>query len=138
VGGLQAKILLRKLYRNLLRAEPLLGLPSPVYQPAEEQAPLDPNVSNTVDVATAAAAAEDEAQRRVDEAVDIVAEMELTAEELRVRRFCRYILPSALLETRPIRVAAPAVRARDADAVPRHASMLRSWACARSRRARCR
>lgn len=84
VGGLQAKILLRKLYRNLLRAEPLLELPSPVYQPPEEAPPLDPGAANAMDLATAAAAAEDEAQRRVDDAVDIVAEMELTAEELRV------------------------------------------------------
>jgi hypothetical protein len=84
VASLQAKILLRKLYRNLLRAEPLLELPSPVYQPPPPAPAPDPAAAATVDVATAAAAAADEAQRRIDEAVEVVAEMELTAEEVRV------------------------------------------------------
>ena len=82
---LETALTLRKLYRNLLRAEPLLQLPHPVYEaPAAERPPLDINTATTMDIADAAAA-DDEAQRRIDEAVVLVAEMELTAEELRVR-----------------------------------------------------
>lgn len=77
-------IQLRKLYRNLLRAEPLLDLPSPVYLPPEvgADAGILSSGDQEVDDAAALAAAQEE-QRRIDEAVEIVAEMELTAEELR-------------------------------------------------------
>ncbi len=72
---LEALIQLRKLYRNLLRAEVLVEQPSPVYQ-AGEAAP------STQDDA-AAAAAEADALRRLEEAVEVVAEMELTAEQIK-------------------------------------------------------
>lgn len=91
---LQMLIQLRKLYRNLLRAEPLLEYPSPVYQPqynlakevreaASSEAADETEGSTELDAA-ALAAAEDAEQQRIDEAVEVVAEMELTAEELRV------------------------------------------------------
>lgn len=73
---LEALIQLRKLYRNLLRAEVLVEQPSPVYQ-AAEAAP------STQDDAAAAAAAEADALRRLEEAVEVVAEMELTAEQIK-------------------------------------------------------
>ncbi len=86
--------MLRKLYRNLLRAEPLLQLPSPVYQPPEEPSPatsaveLDSENATSMDLAAAAAAADAQLQaqleERIEEAVVLVAEMELTAEELRL------------------------------------------------------
>lgn len=69
-------IQLRKLYRNLLRAEVLVEQPSPVYQ-APEAAP------SIQDDAAAAAAAEADALRRLEEAVEVVAEMELTAEQIK-------------------------------------------------------
>ncbi len=91
---LQSALLLRKLYRNLLRAEPLLQLPSPVYQPPEESsspaADIQLDSENATSMDLAAAAAADAAQRqaqleeRIDEAVVLIAEMELTAEELRL------------------------------------------------------
>ena len=82
---LQSALVLRKLYRNLLRAEPLLQLPSPVYQPPEENDTLlDPDQANSVDMAAATAAADTRLQERIEEAVVLIAEMELTAEELRV------------------------------------------------------
>ena len=82
---LQSALVLRKLYRNLLRAEPLLQLPSPVYQPPEENDTLlDPDQANSIDMAAATAAADTRLQERIEEAVVLIAEMELTAEELRV------------------------------------------------------
>ncbi|PRW56758.1 LETM1 and EF-hand domain-containing anon- mitochondrial [Chlorella sorokiniana] len=74
---LEALIQLRKLYRNLLRAEVLVEQPTPVYQ-AAEAAP-----SSAQDDAAAAAAAEADALRRLEEAVEVVAEMELTAEQIK-------------------------------------------------------
>jgi LETM1-like protein len=95
---LQSALLLRKLYRNLLRAEPLLQLPSPVYQPPEETPAasissatavvLNSDNATSMDLAAAAAAAAAQLQaqleERIEEAVVLVAEMELTAEELRL------------------------------------------------------
>lgn len=83
---LETALLLRRLYRNLLRSSPLLELPSPVYQPPDmaNQPELDPNVANSMDIAAAEAAADAQLQSRVEEAVILVAEMELTAEELRM------------------------------------------------------
>lgn len=92
---LQSALLLRKLYRNLLRAEPLLQLPSPVYQPPEEfpstskaDNELDSENAASMDLAAAAAAADAQLQaqleERIEEAVVLLAEMELTAEELRL------------------------------------------------------
>lgn len=55
-----------------------------MYEPPEDRLPpLDPNTASTMDIADAAAA-DLEAQRAIDEAVVLVAEMELTAEELRL------------------------------------------------------
>lgn len=84
VARLELSLTLRKLYRNLLRAETLLKFPCPVYQPEEEEA-----VSNMVEEGSALDAVEREAadrerERKVDEAVDYVAELELTADELRM------------------------------------------------------
>lgn len=100
---------LRKLYRNLLRAETLLQQPSPVYQgPPHDQAAdaqaaaassngAAPAASSSalpdgggesacgqggLSPAAAAAAQEKEEQQRVAEAVEVVAEMQLTAEEM--------------------------------------------------------
>jgi len=92
---LQSALLLRKLYRNLLRAEPLLQLPSPVYQPPEDlpstskaAVQLDSENAASIDLAAAAAAADAQLQtqleERIQEAVVLLAEMELTAEELRL------------------------------------------------------
>lgn len=81
---LESALLLRRLYRNLFRADPLLQLSSPVYQPPEEAPELDANAATSVDIAAAAAAADEELLSRVEEAVFLVAEMELTAEELRM------------------------------------------------------
>lgn len=88
---LQSALLLRKLYRNLLRAEPLLQLPSPVYQPPEDSlstskaaVELDSESATSMDLAAAAAAADAQLQERIEEAVVLLAEMELTAEELRL------------------------------------------------------
>jgi hypothetical protein len=83
---LETALLLRRLYRNLLRSSPLLELPSPVYQPPDivNQPELDPDTANSMDIAAADAAADAQLQARVEEAVILVAEMELTAEELRM------------------------------------------------------
>lgn len=69
-----------------------MELPSPIYEAPEEQPHLDPNTASTTDIADAAAA-DIEAQRRTYEAVVLVAEMELTAEELRVRLLFRMCVP---------------------------------------------
>lgn len=88
---LEAMVQLRKLYRNLLRAEVLVEQPSPVYQPPEPAAAADAAAVEDPAAATAREAAE---QLRVEEAVEVVAEMELTAEQikagLRSLRACPY------------------------------------------------
>lgn len=73
---LEVLISLRKLYRNLLRAEGLLELPSPVYSP-----PTAAELAGESEEA-----ARDEEAARVEAAVESVAEMELTAEQLKVVR----------------------------------------------------
>lgn len=75
---LESMLALRRLYRNLLRAEPLLQLASPVY------VPYDKTTSDNDQSLGAGDTADAEAQARIDEAVALVAEMELTAEELRL------------------------------------------------------
>lgn len=82
IARLEVALTLRKLYRNLLRAQTLLKLPSPIYNPDDSIAAVavESRDATTVDMTEAAAAA----QKQVDEAVEFVAEIELTAEELRV------------------------------------------------------
>lgn len=70
---------LRKLYRNLLRAESLVMQASPVYAPSPEA----PTAAAEDEDPAAAAAREAEERRRVEEAVEVVAEMELTAEQIK-------------------------------------------------------
>ncbi|KAI3427991.1 hypothetical protein D9Q98_006379 [Chlorella vulgaris] len=89
---LESMIQLRKLYRNLLRAESLMEEPSPVYEPSPDRTAAA-NAANTTSLAistppdptataaaTAAATAEAE---RLGAAIEVVAEMELTAEQLK-------------------------------------------------------
>lgn len=80
---------LRKLYRNLLRADGLLRQPCPIIQ--------TPELANGVSrhphayypkrkpVVVDESEMDDEAKERRDAAVEVVAEMQLTAEQLRVR-----------------------------------------------------
>ncbi len=99
---LDVLIQLRKLYRNLLRSELLLKHPSPVYQPLEEGAAIassnsagssSSGASNVASSSSSSsseggegisASQEAEAEQRIAEAVETVAEMELTADELKV------------------------------------------------------
>lgn len=86
VARLELSLTLRKLYRNLLRAETLLKFPCPVYQPEEEEMMMASSVEeegSTLD-AVEREAADRERERKIDEAVDYVAELELTADELRM------------------------------------------------------
>lgn len=83
VSKLEVALKIRKLYRNLLRADGLLGLPSPIYTPDETM--QEDAIGQTAAAASDASDAAAAAQKRVDEAVDYVAELELIAEELRVR-----------------------------------------------------
>ena len=132
---LEAIIQLRKLYRNLLRAEGLLEHPSPDYEaPTEpgttkmwvggsssaaaagEAAPASSDGSSDGELEPAAVtAAEAEAQRRLEEAVEVVAEMELTAEQLkaglRSLRACPYDFPR-LFKPEQQQQAAPELEAR--------------------------
>lgn len=130
---LESMIQLRKLYRNLLRAEVLLQHPSPVYEvPAEpstvkkvagSSSTTSSSSSSTAAPAAAPAAAaaassssssseeegdepdasavtaaEAEALRRLADAVEVVGEMELTAEQLkaglRSLKACPYDFPA--------------------------------------------
>jgi len=79
---LEVALTLRKLYRNLLRADLLLQFPSPIYKAEELETEVAAGIDamSPTDPSEAAAAA----QKKVDEAIDFVAELELTAEELRV------------------------------------------------------
>lgn len=79
ISRLEVALTLRKLYRNLLRADLLLQFPSPIYKAEELETEVAEATSST-DPSEAAIAA----QKKVDEAIDFVAELELTAEELRV------------------------------------------------------
>lgn len=71
---LEALVQIRKLYRNLIRAQWLLAAPSPVY-------------NDTAAEETVATASEEEtellAAKVIDQAVEIVAEMQLTSEQIR-------------------------------------------------------
>ena len=79
ISRLEVALTLRKLYRNLLRADLLLQFPSPIYK-AEELETEVADATSSTDPSEAAIAA----QKKIDEAIDFVAELELTAEELRV------------------------------------------------------
>lgn len=88
-------IQLRKLYRNLLRAEALVVEPTPVYQPPPPPPEAAPEEGNgSADAVAAAAAAEADEAQRLEAAVEVVAEMELTAEQLkaglRALKACSY------------------------------------------------
>lgn len=77
LGRLETLIQLRRLYRNLLRAEILLENPSPVYNEPK-------TLEGSSESSELAAAHEQHRQAAIDEAVETIAEMELTAEELRL------------------------------------------------------
>ncbi|KAK9821246.1 hypothetical protein WJX74_000565 [Apatococcus lobatus] len=75
IWRLQVLVQLRKLYRNLLRAEQLLASPAPVYtnlaaRGVKRKQPLTDEQ-------------EEEEQERMEAAVELVAEMQLTAEQLK-------------------------------------------------------
>lgn len=78
VARLEVALTLRKLYRNLLRAETMLKFPCPVYEPEQDGIVKDGEVKMSVEEADA------ERKRKIDEAVDYVAELELTADEMRM------------------------------------------------------
>jgi hypothetical protein len=79
ISRLEVALTLRKLYRNLLRAETMLKVACPVYVDEESKDAKDR------DAAAVDSFEEDEArQRKIEEAVDYVAELELTADELRM------------------------------------------------------
>ncbi|NKB39961.1 MAG: hypothetical protein GKR86_02695 [Ilumatobacter sp.] len=78
---------MRKLYRNVLRAETMLKVACPVY--VVEESPSTEAVDAISALSTPSTSSEQEEleerkQRRVDAAVEYVAELELTADELRM------------------------------------------------------
>ncbi|BDA41254.1 probable mitochondrial proton/calcium exchanger protein at C-terminar half [Coccomyxa sp. Obi] len=78
VQRLEVLIRLRKLYRNLLRADGLLAQPSPVYQPYKRP------VGKRKGAEEALSEEEEEVEReRREAAIEVVAEMQLTAEQLK-------------------------------------------------------
>ncbi|GAB4813221.1 hypothetical protein N2152v2_000267 [Parachlorella kessleri] len=81
---LEVLVQLRKLYRNLLRASALLEAASPVYQdPDAAESSSSNSSSEGGGNGTASSRADEEQQLRIAEAVETVAEMELTAEQLK-------------------------------------------------------
>jgi len=78
VARLEVALTLRKLYRNLLRAETMLKFPCPVYEPDQDGDGKQQKDAMSVEEADA------EKKRKIDEAVDYVAELELTADEMRM------------------------------------------------------
>ncbi|KAL3132082.1 hypothetical protein ABBQ32_008692 [Trebouxia sp. C0010 RCD-2024] len=80
VKRLKILVQLRKLYRNLLRAERLLATSSPVHQKPADVKPVKGKKSKQPPLL------EDngEEQEMLEAAVEVVAEMQLTAEELKV------------------------------------------------------
>eukprot|EP00877_Chromochloris_zofingiensis_P001136 jgi/Chrzof1/11022/Cz05g20210.t1 len=79
---LQTLVELKKLYRNCLRAENLLQQPSPVWQQPDRLG--DTLHDDTPVVLASQDDEEDEYQERLRVAVDMVAEMQLTAEQLKL------------------------------------------------------
>jgi len=87
VARLEVALTLRKLYRNVLRAETMLKVACPVY--VVEESPSTEAVDAISALSTPSTSSEQEEleerkQRRVDAAVEYVAELELTADELRM------------------------------------------------------
>lgn len=80
VARLEIALTLRKLYRNLLRAETMLKFPCPVYEPDQEGEGKTKDGEGKMSVEEMDA----ERKRKIDEAVDYVAELELTADEMRL------------------------------------------------------
>lgn len=78
VARLEVALTLRKLYRNVLRAETMLKAACPVYTADVEGASSSPAEGLTPEEM------EEWEQRRVEAAVEYVAELELTADELRM------------------------------------------------------
>ncbi|CAL8462025.1 g1556 [Coccomyxa elongata] len=78
VQRLEVLIRLRKLYRNLLRADGLLAQPSPVYQayvrPVGKREGAEEELTEEE---------EEEERERQEAAIEVVAEMQLTAEQLK-------------------------------------------------------
>lgn len=83
VSRLEVALTLRKLYRNLLRAETMLKFPCPVYRPDSEVEGKSSS-NNDGESKLSAEEADAERKRKIDEAVDYVAELELTADEMRM------------------------------------------------------
>ena len=96
VRRLETLVELKKLYRNCLRADTLLSLASPVYEPLPEGSDAAAAAASAPAAASAAAAsaaasaagdgagqAADAAEERRIAAVELVAEMQLTSEQLR-------------------------------------------------------
>ncbi|EIE25017.1 hypothetical protein COCSUDRAFT_40379 [Coccomyxa subellipsoidea C-169] len=83
VQRLEILIRLRKLYRNLLRADGLLAQPSPVYQPY--QRPAGKRKGSEEELAEEE---EEEERERQEAAIELVGEMQLTAEQLKASLFC--------------------------------------------------
>ncbi|KAF6258973.1 hypothetical protein COO60DRAFT_1515473 [Scenedesmus sp. NREL 46B-D3] len=86
VQQLETLVELKKLYRNCIRAEGLLGLASPVYVAPEGDAAgarvpaVDSDAYSSTD---SSSSLEDEVAERLQQAVELVAEMQLTAEQLK-------------------------------------------------------
>lgn len=80
VARLEVALTLRKLYRNVLRAETMLKEPCPVYVVEE----TSEDAMETSSTPLEQEEFEERQQRRIDAAVEYVAELELTADELRM------------------------------------------------------
>ena len=80
--------LLRKLYRNMLRADSLLQQPAPIH-PAPALDRRNRIWRNRSPMASVDEDDEEAVEQR-DAAVQLVAEMQLTAEQLRVRAACSW------------------------------------------------
>uniref|UniRef100_A0A383VBJ9 Letm1 RBD domain-containing protein n=1 Tax=Tetradesmus obliquus TaxID=3088 RepID=A0A383VBJ9_TETOB len=88
VQRLETLVELKKLYRNCIRAEALLGRASPVYVAPEGAADgtcvpaLDDDAYSSMD-SSSSTSLDDEVAERLQQAVELVAEMQLTAEQLK-------------------------------------------------------
>ena len=84
VARLEVALTLRKLYRNVLRAETMLKAACPVYTADVEGASSSSSPSSSPTEGLTPEEVEEWEQRRVEAAVEYVAELELTADELRM------------------------------------------------------
>ena len=84
MARLEVALTLRKLYRNVLRAETMLKAACPVYTADVEGASSSSSPSSSPTEGLTPEEVEEWEQRRVEAAVEYVAELELTADELRM------------------------------------------------------